>query len=140
MTDLIVRVLTPDYDRWLAAFAGAESSLRASGINQWTVYRDSWNANNVMVHFIAEDIDKAMAFFKSEQFKQISIASGATGRTFYVAQEQGAAAPAAKPAAKRTSKAAGSTAAKPTATKSTSKAASAEKAPPKPRATRTPKK
>ena len=89
MTDLMVRVITPDYDTWLAAFTGAESGLRASGINEWTVYRDSWNGNNVIVHFVAEDIDMAMAFFKSAEFKEINIASGATGRTFYIAQKQG---------------------------------------------------
>jgi hypothetical protein len=30
-----------------------------------------------------------MAFFKSAEFKEINIASGATGRTFYIAQKQG---------------------------------------------------
>lgn len=130
MADLIVRVQTPDYERWLSAFTGAANGLIESGINQWTVYRDSWNHNNVMVHFVAEDIDRALAFFKSEDFKHINAASGATDRTFFIAQQPGAAAPAAKKTAAKSS-----TAAK----KTTTKAATASAPAKKPRAPRTPK-
>lgn len=140
MADLIVRVQTPDYDRWLAAFSGATNGLLESGVTSWTVYRDSWNHNNVMVHFVAEDIDRAIGFFRSEGFKEINAASGATDRTFFIAQQPGAAAPAAKKTAAKSSTA--KTAGKSTTTAKTAAkpAAPAEKAPAKPRAPRTPKK
>ncbi len=131
MADLIVRVETPDYNQWLSAFTGAAEGLLASGVTGWTIYRDSWNHNNVMVHFVAEDVDRAMAFFKSDAFKDINAASGATGRTFFIAQQPGAAAPAAKPAAKTAAKSSAKPAAKTTAKTA---AAPAEKAPAKPRA------
>lgn len=139
MADLIVRVQTPDYNQWLSAFTGAAEGLLASGINEWTIYRDSWNHNNVMVHFVAEDLDRAMAFFKSEDFKHINAASGATGRTFFIAQQPGTAAPSAKTATKSAAKPAAKTTAK-TAAKTTAKATPAESTPAKPRAPRTPKK
>ena len=144
MADLMVRVLTPDYETWLNAFVSAENGLVDAGIDQWTVYQDSWNGNNVMVHFIADDLDRAMAFFKSDTFKDINARSGATGRTFYVAQEQAPtkraaktaaktpAKPAAtpkKPAAKRATRATTTTTAKPAKTTAT-----------KPTTTKTPKK
>src|SRR5215216_605174 len=107
MADLIVRVTTPDYGTWLNAFVSAETGLVDAGINQWTVYQDSWNNNNVMVHFTADDIDRAMAFFTSDAFREINARSGATGRTFYVAQEQN---PAGKRTAKRATRATKTTA------------------------------
>jgi hypothetical protein len=88
MTDLIVRVTTPNYSIWLNAFVSAENRLLEAGINQWTVYQDSWNPNNVMVHFIADDIDRAMAFFESDEFEEINARSGATEREFYVAERK----------------------------------------------------
>jgi hypothetical protein len=122
MADLIVRVLTPDYGTWLNAFVSAETGLVDAGINQWTVYQDSWNNNNVMVHFIADDLDRAMAFFQSDEFKDINARSGATERRFWVGQEQGGAKPAAKRATRATKTTAGTTAAKkPAAKKTTTK-------------------
>ena len=118
MADLMVRVMTPDYETWLNAFVSAEPGLVDAGINEWTVYQDSWNSNNVMVHFIADDMDRAMAFFGSAEFKDINERSGATGRTFYVAQEQAPAKRAAKTAAKTASKPA-ATAKKPAAKRAT---------------------
>jgi hypothetical protein len=130
MANLMVRVNTPDYDTWLNAFVSSENGLLEAGINQWTVYQDTWNSNIVMVHFIADDIDRAMAFFRSDEFKEINARSGATGRTFYLAQEQGAGASAgasvgASPAAaapkpktpRKTASASAKPAAKPAATK-----------------------
>ncbi len=125
MADLIVRVTTPNYGNWLNAFVSAENALLEAGINQWTVYQDTWNPNIVMVHFIAEDIDRAMAFFKSDQFKEINARSGASERKFWVGQEPGASA-AKKPAAKR-------------ATRSTKSAADSTEKPAKKPATRKPK-
>jgi uncharacterized protein (DUF1330 family) len=141
MADLIVRVSSPDYSTWLNAFVSAEPGLVEAGINQWTVYQDTWNPNVVMVHFIADDLDRAMAFFRSEEFKEINARSGATDRTFFIAQQPGAAAPAAKKTAAKASTA--KTAGKSTTTAKTAAkpAETAEKAPAKPRATRsTPKK
>jgi hypothetical protein len=127
MADLFVRVESPDYSLWLNAFVSAENGLVEAGINQWTVYQDTWNGNIVLVHFIADDIDRAMAFFGSDEFKEINARSGATGRSFYLGTQQGGAKPAArkpaakKPAAKPAAKTATAkkTTAKPAATTST---------------------
>lgn len=130
MANLMVRVITSDYDTWLNAFVSAENGLLEADINQWTVYQDSWNSNIVMVHFIADDLDRAMAFFTSDTFKEIDARSGAIERTFFIAEQQGAPAakpkaarkPAAKPAASKPAAkpaAKASTAAKTTSTKTT---------------------
>ncbi len=119
MADLMVKVTTGDYDTWLNAFVSAETGLVDAGINQWTVYQDTWNSNIVMIHFIAEDIDRALAFFQSDAFKEIDARSGAAGREFFVGQKPGA----AKPAAKR---AAAKPAAKPAAKKPAAKPAAAK--------------
>jgi hypothetical protein len=96
----------------------AENGLVEAGINQWTVYQDTWNPNIVMVHFIADDIDRAMAFFGSDEFKEINARSGATERSFYFAQTTKPIAPEKRPAAKR-APAAKKPAAKPAAAKKT---------------------
>lgn len=135
MADLIVRVSSPDYSTWLNAFVSAEPGLVEAGINQWTVYQDTWNPNVVMVHFIADDLDRAMAFFRSEEFKDVNARSGATDRTFFIAQQPGAAAPAAKKTAATKSSTAKTAGKSTTTAKSAAKpAATAEKAPAKPRA------
>ncbi len=128
MTDLIVRVASPDYSTWLNAFVSAENGLVEAGINQWTIYQDTWNPNIVMVHFVADDIDRAMAFFGSDEFKEINARSGATERSFYFAQSAKPIAPerrpspakrAAKTAPKPAAKSSSRTAAKPAAAETT---------------------
>lgn len=138
MADLIVRVASPDYNTWLNAFVSAEPGLVEAGVNQWTVFQDTWNPNIVMVHFIADDLDRAMAFFGSAAFKDINAASGATERRFFIASEQ---VMGAQPAAKR-APAAKKPATKPTAKKTAAKpaaTASTESAPAKKPSTRTKK-
>lgn len=121
MADLIVKVTMPDYETWLNAFVSAEPALLDAGISQWTIYQDTWNANIVMVHFIADNLDRAMGFFQSDTFKEIDARSGATDREFFVGQKPGSgAAPKAKPAPKA---AAAKPAAKPAAKKPAAKPA-----------------
>jgi len=121
MVDLMVRVTSPNYDTWLNAFVSAETGLVDAGINQWTVYQDTWNPNIVMIHFIADDIDRAMAFFGSDAFKDINARSGATERRFWVGQQPGGSKPAAKRATRATKATASTAAKKPAAKKSAPK-------------------
>ncbi len=88
MADIMVRVTTPDYDTWLRAFGAANTELRERGIHQWTIYRDSWNSHIMMVHFIAQDLDNALAYFESPAFQQSEPVLNATEVTLYVAREQ----------------------------------------------------
>lgn len=130
MADLIVRVITSDYDTWLNAFVSSENGLLEASINQWTVYQDTWNGNIVMVHFIADDMDRAMAFFTSDTFKEINARSGAIERTFFIAERQSA--PGAKPKAARAPRKTAGASAKPAATASkTAKPKTAAKTPSK---------
>lgn len=143
MADLIVRVASPDYNTWLNAFVSAENGLVEAGINQWTVYQDTWNPNIVMVHFSAADLDRAMAFFGSDEFKAINAMSGATERTFFVAQPAAPLAPEKKPSPAKRAPAAKKPAAKTTTSKSKTAAKPAattsEAAPAKKPSTRTKK-
>ncbi len=128
MTDLIVRVTSTDYSTWLNAFVSAENGLVEAGINQWTVYQDTWNPNIVMVHFVASDLERAMAFFGSDEFKEINARSGATERSFFIAEPAKTIAPEKRPSpAKR------APAAKKPATKAAAADAPAEKPAPRTR-------
>ncbi len=88
MADLMVRVTAPNYETWLQAFGSVTGALREHGISDWTIYRDSWNSHIMMVHFVADDLDQALAFFQSDAFRQADAASGATARDFYIASKQ----------------------------------------------------
>ena len=88
MADIMVRVTTPDYDTWLRGFGAANAELRACGIHQWTIYRDSWNSHILMVHFIAENLADAQEYFDSPAFQQSEAVLNATEYTLYVAEKR----------------------------------------------------
>ena len=88
MADIMVRVTTPDYDTWLRAFGAANAELSERGIHEWTIYRDLWNSHIMMVHFLVDDLDDALAYFESPDFRQSEPVLNATEVTLYVAQEQ----------------------------------------------------
>ena len=59
MTHLLVRVEVADYDAWLRTHLKHAQDRRAYGMTDGPIYRDITNPNAVLVHTIAEDLDRA---------------------------------------------------------------------------------
>jgi len=66
MQHLMVRVVSPSFDGWLNAFNYANEYMPQFGTTGWRIYRDTDNPNAAMVHFMVDDIGKAIDFFRSE--------------------------------------------------------------------------
>lgn len=86
MKHLFVRVVSPSYDAWRKVIDSAADSLRAHGIIDWSIYRDTANPNAALVDFRTEDVAGAKAFFQTAEFKQLNAAANVTEREFYVAE------------------------------------------------------
>ena len=63
MTHLLVRVEVADFDAWLRTHLKHAQDRRAYGMTDGPIYRDITNPNAVLVHTIAEDLDRAGQWF-----------------------------------------------------------------------------
>jgi hypothetical protein len=88
MQHLMVRVVSPSFDGWLEAFNYANTDMANFGITGWRVYRENDDSNAVMVHFMVDDIGKAMEFFRSAKFQEANKMAGVTDREFYIAEKK----------------------------------------------------
>ena len=84
----MVRVVSPNFDNWLTAFNHAKDSMSDFGITGWRIYRDTAPENAVLVHFMADDLAKAMEFFRSPRFQEANKMAGVTDREFYIAEKK----------------------------------------------------
>ena len=73
----------PDRDQRLHA-----QNRTRYGITDGPAYQDLDNPGGALFHIRVDDIDTAMAWFRSDTFKQASKLAKVTGRSFYLAQSQ----------------------------------------------------
>jgi hypothetical protein len=88
MQHLMVRVVSPNFDGWLQAFNYANPDMANFGITGWRIYRENDNSNAVLIHFMVDDIGKAMEFFRSSKFQEANKMAGVTDREFYIAEKK----------------------------------------------------
>jgi hypothetical protein len=88
MQHLMVRVGSPNFDGWRKAFDYASPDMAGFGITGWRIYRDTDNSNVAMVHFMVDDIGRAMEFFKSAKFQEANKMGQVNEREFYIAEKK----------------------------------------------------
>ena len=88
MPHLMSRVEVADFDTWLRTHLGNSRNREAFGMVDGPIYRDINNPNAVLVHIIAEDMDRAAQWFQTDAFREASKRSTALRRESYVAEKQ----------------------------------------------------
>ena len=88
MTHLFVRVEVADFDAWLRTHRTHAQDRRAYGMTDGPIYRDISNPNAVLVHTIAEDLDKAGQWFTTAAFERATRESTTMHRDLYLAERQ----------------------------------------------------
>lgn len=88
MQHLMVRVVSPNFANWKNVVNGTRQGLMEHGITSWTIYQDSDNPNAGMVHFVVEDMGRAMEFFRSAEFQKANADAKVSDREFYTAEKR----------------------------------------------------
>ena len=88
MPHLMGRVEVADFDTWRRTHLENSRNREAFGMVDGPIYRDINNPNAVLVHTIAEDMDRAAQWFQTDTFREASRRSTALRREFYVAEKQ----------------------------------------------------
>ena len=88
MTHLFVRVEAADFDAWLRTHRTHAQDRRAYGMTDGPIYRDISDPNAVLVHTIAEDLDKAGQWFTTAAFERATRECTTMRRDLYLAERQ----------------------------------------------------
>ena len=86
---IILRVTPEDYDTWYPQHAGQEEARKAYGMTDGPFYRDEANPNIALVHLNVEDMDRAMQWFKSDEFQGAAARAGKVDREIWIANQKG---------------------------------------------------
>jgi hypothetical protein len=88
MNHIMIRIVTDDYDAWLAVHYEFATTRSTFGMTDGPVYRDIDNPNAAMFHILTADLPRAMEWFQDPRFKEASVRAKVTGREFYIAQQR----------------------------------------------------
>ncbi len=88
MTTLMIRISPKDFETWKEAHFDAESLRAEYGITEGPFYREEANPDVALVTLHVEDLDRAMGWFDSEEFKAVNEKGGYPDREFYVAERR----------------------------------------------------
>jgi hypothetical protein len=86
MQDILIRIETEDFAAWEAQHYAHAGDRARYGIQDGPAYRDIEDPNAALFHIRVEDMDRAMAWFRSDTFKEATKLAKVKGRTFYLAQ------------------------------------------------------
>ena len=86
MTDIMIRVEAEDYDAWLKTHYDHVEDRHSYGMTDGPVYRDIDNPNAALFHIHAENLDRAMQWFRTDTFKEATKRATVIGRDFYLAE------------------------------------------------------
>ena len=84
---IIIHVEAEEFDTWFEAHDGQQEARKAYGISDGPFYRDAKNPNRALVHLNVEDMDRAVSWFKSDEFRGAVAEAGNVSRTIWTAQE-----------------------------------------------------
>lgn len=88
MTALMIRITPKEFEPWKEAHFGSESLRAEYGITEGPFYRDDDNPGTALVTLYVEDLDRAMEWFKSEEFKGVNERGNYPDREFWVAEKR----------------------------------------------------
>ena len=84
---IVIHVEAEDFDQWFPAHDGQQEARKAYGITDGPFYRDATDPNKALVHLNVEDMDRAMEWFKSDEFRGAVAAAGNVSRSIWTAEE-----------------------------------------------------
>lgn len=76
MAVIFARIQVSDLKRWHAAFLEADPIRRQHGVSVRAIYRDAFYDNGLIVVLNAEDLERAQAFYSSDEQRQRMARSG----------------------------------------------------------------
>jgi hypothetical protein len=88
MSDILVRVETQDFDAWLKTVKDTVADRGSYGISDAHIYRDTENPNAALFHLRVDDEGRAMEWFRSARFQEVSKMARITGREFYFGEKR----------------------------------------------------
>jgi heme-degrading monooxygenase HmoA len=86
--EILVRIEMEDFEKWLAVHYEHEEDRRVHGMVDGPVYRDIGNPNAALFHIHAEDMDRAISWFRSDKFREATQRATVTGREFYIGERR----------------------------------------------------
>lgn len=88
MTALHIRITPKDFEKWKKAHFDAEPLRAEYGITEGPFYREEANPGVALVTLYVEDLDRAMGWFSSEEFKAVNEAGDYPDREFWVSEKR----------------------------------------------------
>ena len=82
---IIIRVEPEDFDRWLDAHNSCRELRSGYGMTDGPVYKDESDPTAVLVHLDVENLDRAMGWFQSPEFKDAAKRAGNARREVWAA-------------------------------------------------------
>ena len=90
MPHIMIRVTAEDYDSWVAVHNSCVEARKDYGLSDGPLYRDVADPNAALVHLVAEDLDRAMGWFKDPRFREANAKVSLVGpRELYFAEKRG---------------------------------------------------
>ena len=88
MQHIMIWLRTDDYDRWQDIHDSFVEERKGFGITEDHVHRDVRDPKAALVHLVVEDVQRAMEWTQTDQFKNGTIAAKVTDRAIYVADQR----------------------------------------------------
>lgn len=89
MTSIMIRVRPSDFDAWRAVHDECEPLRRRYGMTNGPFYRDAADRGVALVQLDVEDLDRAMRWFASDEFRAASERAALPEREFWIAEKRG---------------------------------------------------
>ena len=88
MASILIRVTPENYDRWLTAHNSCEEARLDYGLTEGPLYHDAADPKVALVTLDAEDLDRAMGWFRDERFQQAAQQAGPATREMWIAERR----------------------------------------------------
>jgi hypothetical protein len=85
---IFIRVRPADFDSWLAVHNECEPLRAEYGLRDGPFYRDASDPGVALVHLEAENLDRALQWFKSPAFRSASERTALPERTFWIGEQR----------------------------------------------------
>lgn len=90
MSAIMIRVTAENFDSWVSVHNSCEEARKEYGLTDGPLYRDASDPNSALVHLNAEDLDRAMGWFRDQRFTEANAQVTLVGpREFWIAEPRG---------------------------------------------------
>ncbi len=99
MSYLFIRHRVADYDRWKSVYDADREKREAATLTERHLFRDAEDPNQVVLLFEVGDLDRALAFSRSDDLQQVMNQAGVLGGPEVLVLDDVAGAPGVLPSA-----------------------------------------